>query len=559
MEHAVHERNGNEDDLQQIMKDRDTRWYRGHLGKLNLICFLCIMTSMNNGYDGSMMNGLQSLDTWKNYFGTPTGSLLGIFNAIQSIGGIVGLPFAPYCNDRFGRRWTMFIGACIQMVGVALQTAAQNVGMFIGCRFLIGFGLAFSCLAAPTLLTELAFPTHRGPITSLYNSTWYLGSIVAAWTTYGTFRMNTTWGWRIPSLLQGLPSAIQLALLFFIPESPRWLIDHGKDEQAIRVITKHHCGGNPDDPLLAFEYNEIKEALRLEKLANKSSTYLSLFKTKGNLKRMRVIIAIAFFSQWSGNGIVSYYLNLALNGIGIRSAGQQTLINGILQVWNLGTAYLGALLVDKAGRRPLWLVSVGGMLVTYTMWTICNGIYAKSATNLDADGNPINANKAAGNGVLAAIFLYYASYNLAMSPLLVSYTVEILPFRIRSKGLMVMQMSVNASLVFNQYVNPIALDAMGWKLYIVYTCWLAFEFVYLYFTVVETKGKDGPLPLEEIAALFDGQDATDELQAAAVAQSAAPQANENLSADYDEKAIHSKDSPSHVEYQPPALSHENKQ
>nr|XP_019001277.1 uncharacterized protein I203_05982 [Kwoniella mangroviensis CBS 8507]OCF64738.1 hypothetical protein I203_05982 [Kwoniella mangroviensis CBS 8507] len=509
---------------------------------------------MNNGYDGSMMNGLQSLDTWKGYFGTPTGSTLGIFNAIQSIGGIVGLPFAPFLNDRFGRRWTMFIGAAIQIVGVALQTGAQSVGMFIGCRFLIGFGLAFSCLAAPTLLTELAFPTHRGPITSLYNSTWYLGSIVAAWTTYGTFRINNTWGWRIPSLLQGLPSAVQLLLIFFVPESPRWLVDHGRDEQAIKVITKHHCGGNSDDPLVAFEYNEIREALRLEKAANKSSTYLSLFRGSGNLKRMRVIIAIAFFSQWSGNGIVSYYLNLALNGIGIRSAGQQTLINGILQVWNLGTAYLGALLVDKLGRRPLWLISVGGMLASYTFWTICNGVYAKSATHLDADGNPIGANQAAGHGVLAAIFLYYAAYNLAMSPLLVSYTVEILPFRIRSKGLMVMQMSVNASLVFNQYVNPIALDALQWKLYIIYTCWLAFEFVYLWLTVVETKGKDGPLPLEEIAALFDGKEMTEQMKAATRAQTNGPEVTTAISPDFDEKALHSKDIPVHQEVQ--TLSHE---
>ncbi|OCF77461.1 hypothetical protein I204_01449 [Kwoniella mangroviensis CBS 8886] len=554
MEYAVHESNTSNEDLQEIMKNRDIRWYRGHLGKLNLICFLCIITSMNNGYDGSMMNGLQSLDTWKGYFGTPTGSTLGIFNAIQSIGGIVGLPFAPFLNDRFGRRWTMFIGAAIQIVGVALQTGAQSVAMFIGCRFLIGFGLAFSCLAAPTLLTELAFPTHRGPITSLYNSTWYLGSIVAAWTTYGTFRINNTWGWRIPSLLQGLPSAVQLLLIFFVPESPRWLVDHGRDEQAIKVITKHHCGGNSDDPLVAFEYNEIREALRLEKAANKSSTYLSLFRGSGNLKRMRVIIAIAFFSQWSGNGIVSYYLNLALNGIGIRSAGQQTLINGILQVWNLGTAYLGALLVDKLGRRPLWLISVGGMLASYTFWTICNGVYAKSATHLDADGNPIGANQAAGHGVLAAIFLYYAAYNLAMSPLLVSYTVEILPFRIRSKGLMVMQMSVNASLVFNQYVNPIALDALQWKLYIIYTCWLAFEFVYLWFTVVETKGKDGPLPLEEIAALFDGKEMTEQMKAATRAQTNGPEVTTAISPDFDEKAWHSKDIPVHQEVQ--TLSHE---
>jgi MFS family permease len=85
------------------------------------------MTSMNNGYDGSMMNGewrsqcfigvkilitagLQTVVNWQEYFGHPTGSLLGVFNAIQSIGGIAGLPFAPWANDRFGRRWALFFG-----------------------------------------------------------------------------------------------------------------------------------------------------------------------------------------------------------------------------------------------------------------------------------------------------------------------------------------------------------------------------------------------------------------------------------------------------------------
>ena len=65
---------------------------------------------MNNGYDGSMMNGLQTVENWQAYFNYPTGSLLGVFNAIQSIGGIAGLPFAPWMNDRFGRRWALFFG-----------------------------------------------------------------------------------------------------------------------------------------------------------------------------------------------------------------------------------------------------------------------------------------------------------------------------------------------------------------------------------------------------------------------------------------------------------------
>lgn len=187
------------------------------------------------------------------------------------------------------------------LIGVALQTGAQNVGMFIGCRLLIGIGLAWACMAAPVLITELAFPTHRAPITGLYNTSWYLGSIVAAWVTYGTFAIPNTWSWRIPSLLQGIVSAVQVALVFVVvPESPRWLIDRGREEEARQVLTKYHCNGDNSDPLVDFEFNEIKEAIRIEKEIKRTTTYKSFFQTPGNRRRMMAIIPYAFFSQWSG-------------------------------------------------------------------------------------------------------------------------------------------------------------------------------------------------------------------------------------------------------------------
>lgn len=90
---------------------------------------------MTNGYDGSMMNGLQSLETWQEYFHFPRGGTLGLFNAIQSIGGLAGLPVAPYMSDRLGRRLTIVIGCLIMILGAGIQTGSTTVGMFIGARF----------------------------------------------------------------------------------------------------------------------------------------------------------------------------------------------------------------------------------------------------------------------------------------------------------------------------------------------------------------------------------------------------------------------------------------
>lgn len=123
--------------------------------------------------------------------------------------------------------------------------------------------------------------------------------------------MASTWSWRIPSLLQGLPSILQLALIWFIPESPRWLISKGRVDQAKNVISKYHCGGDHNDPLVEFEVEEIKEMIRLENEAASASSWKELFTTPGNLRRMRIVLAIAFFSQCSGNGLVSVSLYLA--------------------------------------------------------------------------------------------------------------------------------------------------------------------------------------------------------------------------------------------------------
>ncbi|KAG6847158.1 hypothetical protein C0991_002290, partial [Blastosporella zonata] len=119
-----------------------------------------------------------------------------------------------------------------------------SVGMFIGARCLIGFGLTFAANSAPMLVTEIAYPTHRAPLTSTYNSLWYSGAIIAAWTTFGTFKINSTWAWRVPSALQALPSVLQVCLIWFCPESPRWMVSKGKDAEALKTLAYYHADGN---------------------------------------------------------------------------------------------------------------------------------------------------------------------------------------------------------------------------------------------------------------------------------------------------------------------------
>jgi sugar porter (SP) family MFS transporter len=437
-----------------------------------------------------MMNGLQAVDSWKLYF-HPSASMRGLLNAILSVGSIVAIPISPYLADWRGRRLAIVIGILIMFVGVALQTASQNIQTFIAARFLIGFGISLAHGAAPLLVTELCHMQHRAKITSLYNTTWYVGSIIAAWTTYGTIRIDSTWSWRIPSLLQAAPATVMFMTIWFTPESPRWLISRDRHEEALEILAKFHANGNKDDDLVQYEFTEIKETLAIERRLDASKGIQVLWSTPGNRHRMLICICAGLFSQLSGNSLVSYYLTDILNSIGITDQDTQLVINGILNIWNMIIAVSMAFAVDKAGRRKLFLTSTAGMMIVFICWTIASKYAAE------------NDSKPAQKAVVAMIFLYFTCYNLAWSGLLVGYTVEILPFEIRARGMAVMFLFVNIALFFNNYVNPIALEEIKWKYYIVYCCWLAFELIVVYFLFVETRYT----ALEEIAKYFDGEDA----------------------------------------------------
>jgi hypothetical protein len=281
--------------------------------------------------------------------------------------------------------------------------------------------------------------------------------------------------------------------LFFVPESPRWLISKDRAPEALQILAKYHANGDEHDPTVMFEFAEIKETIRLEYLFKRQTHYIDFVKTRGNRYRLFLIITLGLFSQWSGNGLASYYFKKIMDSIGVTEAETQFYVNGSLVVVSLIVSVSCAFLVDRVGRRPLFLVATSGMLIMFVLWTVCTSLYE------------VNNNIAAGKAVVAIIFLYSISYAFAWSGLLVAYTVEILPFKLRAKGLMLMNFFVQSALVFNQYINPVGLKHLQptWKYETIYCCWIAFELLIVFFFYVETRGPT----LEEIAKIFDKEEA----------------------------------------------------
>jgi sugar porter (SP) family MFS transporter len=405
-----------------------------------------------------MLNNLRILDRWTLYFNDPKESTLGLLTALYSIGSIASLPVAPFIADRFGRKAAIVCGCLIMLVGASVQAAAKNLDYFMGGRFLMGFGNSLAQLSSPLLLTEICHPQHRARVTAIYNCLWNVGAIICTWLTFGTKRINNDWCWRIPALTQAAPSVIQLIFIFWIPESPRWLISKERNEEALAMLGKYHANGNINDPTVQFEYAEIKETLRLEFLYRKSSTYLDFFKTKGNRYRFLLLASLGLFSQWSGNGLVSYYATDVYKSIGIFDGDTQLGLNGGLTILSLIVSVSCALLIDRVGRRPMFITATASMCLTFVIWTICSS--QQEATK----------SKAAGQAVIAMIWIFSVAYALAWSGLLVAYTVEILPFKIRAKGLMIMNLFIQVALTINQYVNPFGFEHLKptWKFYTIY-------------------------------------------------------------------------------------------
>jgi MFS family permease len=444
-----------------------------------------------------------------------------------------------------------------------IQTASQSVNMFIGARFLIGFGLGFAGLGSPLLISELSYPPYRAPLTGIYNSLWHSGAIIAAWVTFGTFKITSSWSWRTPSAFQGLAPVVQLLLVWFHPESPRWLISKGREEEALKLLAYYHADSNYEDPLVKYEFEEIKSAIELDRTVNENVSWMSLFNTPGNRRRMRVIIGIGFISQWSGNGLVSYYLNKVFDILGITNptiqvSFTQSFAFHILTDQPSPTAShqwhphhlephmgLGRRNCRRQGRSPSPLHDLHHWNVR--IFHDADGVH--SAIRVAREQGccpcchrlhfplfPFLRVSAFGPLLVFPTSADVSAYSIALSPLLTCYTVEILPYQLRAKGLTISSLTVVSALVFNQYVNPIALLKLNWKYYIVYVVWIAVEAAFLYIFVVETKNRT----LEETAVLFDGEDSTQQLAETALQHA-------HIAGPEDEKASVEKASISHVE------------
>jgi MFS family permease len=290
---------------------------------LSLLLLLCSMAQTGtNGCDGTMLNGFNILPSYSNYFNL-TNTTKGLNTTSIFIGAFFGMIWSGIMADRLGRRPAILYGSLISLVGIALQTAAQNIAMFVIARIILGWGGAISGVAGAVYLSE-AFPSRwRAWGVGLLNNCYYVGAFLAALVTLGTSHWESTWAWRTPSLFQATFSIISILLLPFIPESPRWLIGQGRFEDARISVAQTNSNGNVADPVSTAIYKQIVDALEWEKKQGRTMRLREIFKTPMSRKRVLIGGSVGPFSCIAGNVIASYYLGAELATAGITNSNSQ--------------------------------------------------------------------------------------------------------------------------------------------------------------------------------------------------------------------------------------------
>ncbi|KAF2854865.1 MFS lactose permease-like protein [Plenodomus tracheiphilus IPT5] len=446
------------------------------------------LVSTMNGFDSSLMGAINAMKSYQNSFGlSGQGSSAGIIFIIYNLGQIAAFPACGFLADGYGRRICIFVGCLVVIIGTAIQASAHTTGQFIGGRFLLGFGASIASAAGPAYTVELAHPAYRGTMAGMYNNFWWVGNILAGWTTYGTnLHMNTSsWAWRIPTIVQCLIPAVVMACIMFFPETPRWLLAHDRREEAIAIMAKYHGDGDENSPLVQLQLHEITEDFSATRSDNPWWDFRELVNTRGSRYRLFMVICMAFFGQWSGNNVVSYFMPLMVEQAGITDPNKQLLINAINPIFSMLAAIYGATLLDRLGRRKMLMGGLCGGLLAYVLLTAFTAT-AKPENNL-------------AYGTIACIYLFGIFFAWGWTPLQTLYAVECLENRTRAKGSGLNFLFLNIAMVVNTYGISVGMEKIKWKLYLVFIGWICVEIAIIYFFFVETAGRS----LEELGEIFN--------------------------------------------------------
>ncbi|KAF1946093.1 sugar transporter [Clathrospora elynae] len=466
-----------------VSKTRAYNWY------ISLVAASCMVLY---GYDASVFNALQNSKNWVAYFNTPSPNIIGAINTSYTVGAVVaGFFMGGPLADWAGRRVGMAAGAVLVIIATFMQTFAPRgqIGTFIAGRVIIGIGQGLALTAGSIYIGELSPPEIRGKIMSFWQMFYSVGSFIAYWVSFATTKHPKglgDWDWKMVVIFQLLVPILILSQVFFIPESPRWYVQNGRNyENARRSLRRVR----DTEEEVEEEITTIREAIEFEAEAI-SSGYSALWKDKSIRKRMYIAMIVNAGQQITGQGTLNSYSSIIYKKV-FKNSDTVALINALNATFGIIFTLNATWTVDRFGRKFLFIVGGIGMAA-------CMLIAATIETQTPSPGGA--KTQPVGIAIVFVMFLFAFFYKPSWGATVWIFTAEIFSMNVRAQAVGMCSQSQNVVNSIVQQFFPIFLKNEGFYAFYMFAAINVLLAVFVWFFVPETK----KVSLEEMDAVFGG-------------------------------------------------------
>ena len=445
-----------------------------NLGYIWLISLVAALGGLLFGWDWVVIGGAKPF--FERYFGLTDAAQKGWANSCALVGCLVGALLAGAMSDTFGRKRLLVLAAALFM-GTSLGNAmAPSFGAFVAWRILGGVAIGLASSLSPMYISEVAPASMRGRLVSINQLTIVIGILAAQFINWFLVRhlpagasddfIRTSWygqaSWRWMFALTAVPSLLFFLGMFFVPESPRWLVKNGKPDLARGVLAR--IGG---DRYAAAAMADIEGTLVNEV----GKVHFVELMDRKMLRVVALGVFLAVFQQWCGINVIFNYAEEIFKAAGYDISGVLSNIAWTGSV-NLVFTFVALGVVDKGGRRPLMLFGAAGLAVIYVGLGVCYF--------LGVQGWPMLVL------VLAAI----GCYAMSLAPVTWVVISEIFPNRIRGAAMAVAVASLWIACFILTYTFPLLNAKLGPSgTFWIYSGICVLGFIGIYLTLRETKGK----------------------------------------------------------------------